>query len=54
MKIKLNNSFHLDLIAEVTAEEVYKVVRSMPNNKSSGPNGFTSEFFKATWSTTGD
>lgn len=33
----------------VTAEEIKKVLFAMPNDKSPGPDGFTSEFFKETW-----
>lgn len=38
--------------AEVTAEEIKKVLFDMPSNKSPGPDGFPCEFFKATWSVT--
>lgn len=41
------------LMKEVTAEEVRKVLFSMARNKSPGPDGFTSEFFKASWEITG-
>ncbi|KAG7594282.1 Reverse transcriptase domain [Arabidopsis thaliana x Arabidopsis arenosa] len=34
---------------EVTNEEVKKVLFSMPANKSPGPDGYTSEFFKSAW-----
>ena len=37
------------LEAHVTAEEIRKVVFAMPSNKSLGPDGFPSEFFKITW-----
>ena len=37
------------LEAEVNEEEVRKVLFAMPNNKSSGPDGFPCEFFKTTW-----
>jgi len=33
----------------VSAEEIKKVLFSMPNDKSPGPDGFTSEFFKESW-----
>ncbi|XP_024014231.1 uncharacterized protein LOC112088180 [Eutrema salsugineum] len=39
---------------EVTAEEIKKTLFSMPTEKSPGPDGFTSEFFKAAWSIVGD
>ena len=41
------------LIRVVTAEEVRKVLFSMAVDKSPGPDGYTSEFFKATWAITG-
>lgn len=34
------------LEAEVTAEEIMKVLFSMPSNKSPGPDGYPCEFFK--------
>lgn len=40
------------LIKEVT-EKRLKVLFSMPSNKSPGPDGYTSEFFKAVWGTVG-
>lgn len=42
-----------NLVAEVTAEEIHKVLFGMPSNKSSGPDGFPCEFFKTTWSVVG-
>lgn len=41
------------LIGEVPAEEIRKVLFGMAADKSPGPDGFTSEFFKATWAITG-
>lgn len=38
-----------NLIKEVTAEEIKEVVFKMPSNKSPGPDGYTTEFFKAAW-----
>lgn len=38
------------LEAEVTKEEIQKVLFAMPNSKSPGPDGFPCEFFKSTWS----
>lgn len=37
------------LEAEVSAEEIRRVLFSMLSNKSPGPDGFPSEFFKFTW-----
>lgn len=33
----------------ITHEEIDTVVRSLPNNKSPGPDGFNNEFVKASW-----
>lgn len=38
------------LEAEVTEEEIRKVLFAIPANKSPGPDGYSSEFFKTTWS----
>lgn len=37
------------LTQEISEEEIKKVLFSMPNNKSPGPDGYTSEFFKKAW-----
>lgn len=37
------------LVAEVTEEDVHKVLFAMPANKSPGPDGFPCEFFKIAW-----
>ena len=37
------------LTKEVIAEEIRAVFFAMPSEKSPGPDGYTSEFFKATW-----
>ena len=42
------------LIIPVTSEEIKEVMFKMPSNKSQGPDGFTSEFFKASWSIIGN
>lgn len=41
------------LIRTVSEEEVRDVVFKMPSSKSPGPDGFTSEFFKSSWSVIG-
>lgn len=41
------------LIKPITDEEIREVLFRMPNNKSPGPDGFTAEFFKASWSIIG-
>lgn len=38
------------LEAEVSEEEIRRVVFAMPSNKSPGPDGYPVEFFKSTWS----
>lgn len=38
----------------VTKEEIKKVLFTMPNNKSPGPDGFTSEFYKYVWHIIGE
>lgn len=38
---------------QVTMEEIRKVLFSMAVDKLPGPDGFTSEFFRATWVLTG-
>ncbi|KAL1194824.1 putative ribonuclease H protein [Cardamine amara subsp. amara] len=42
------------LTKDVSGEEIKKVLFSMPNDKSPGPDGFTSEFYKAAWDIIGD
>jgi len=44
----------LYLIKEVSMEEIKTVLFSMPSNKAPGPDGYTVEFFKETWSIVGN
>lgn len=37
------------LLRPVTPEEIRGVLFSMPNNKSPGPDGYNSEFYKSSW-----
>ena len=37
------------LVGPVTVPEIQQALRSLPNDKVSGPNGFTKEFFVAAW-----
>lgn len=42
------------LLVDVTADEIYHTLKSMPRNKSPGPDGYTVEFFIASWDIIGD
>jgi len=42
------------LTTEVTKEEIKRVVFSVPKDKSLGPDGYTTEFYKATWDIIGE
>ncbi|XP_024010658.1 uncharacterized protein LOC112086111 [Eutrema salsugineum] len=50
---KCSQAESASMIEEITDEEVMKVVFSMPNDKSLGPDGYTSEFFKGAWAIVG-
>jgi len=39
---------------EVTVEEIKATLFNMKPNKAPGPDGFTADFFKASWSVVGD
>lgn len=41
------------LTAEVTSEEVFSTLKSMPRNKSPGPDGYIVEFFLSSWDIVG-
>lgn len=41
------------LLAPFSTEEIKREVFALPANKSSGPDGFTREFFRETWDTVG-
>ncbi|XP_010473202.1 PREDICTED: uncharacterized protein LOC104752695 [Camelina sativa] len=41
------------LVHSVSADEIRDVVFKMPNNKAPGPDGFSAEFFKQSWTITG-
>ncbi|KAG7593824.1 Zinc finger CCHC-type [Arabidopsis thaliana x Arabidopsis arenosa] len=53
MSFKCDENDKIMLTSEVTEEEVKKVLFAMPTNKSPGPDGFTCEFFKDSWSIIG-
>lgn len=42
------------LVKEVSNEEIRKVLFKMPGSKAPGPDGYTTEFFKETWSVIGE
>ncbi|XP_074305258.1 uncharacterized protein LOC141640349, partial [Silene latifolia] len=42
------------LIRDVTDAEIYEALRSIPPNKSSGPDGYTSQFYKDAYSIVGN
>lgn len=37
------------LAGPVAAQKIYQALHALPNDKVSGPNGFTKEFFVAAW-----
>ncbi|VFR00991.1 unnamed protein product [Cuscuta campestris] len=39
----------LEIISPITTEEIRKCMFEIPNNKSPGPDGFSSGFFKSQW-----
>ncbi|XP_074311053.1 uncharacterized protein LOC141646940 [Silene latifolia] len=44
---------HEKLLRKVTAEEIRLAMFSIPGTKAPGPDGYSSQFFKDTWSITG-
>lgn len=47
---KVTQEHNLALMRAITLEEVEKIVKGMKKNKAPGLDGFTAEFFQATWS----
>nr|GEX67474.1 hypothetical protein [Tanacetum cinerariifolium] len=45
----LNESEALNMVRDISSQEVKLAMFSMGNDKSPGPNGFTAAFFKDTW-----
>ena len=43
---KLNQKEIEDLNGPITSKEIKTVIRNLPANKSSGPDGFTVEFYQ--------
>ncbi|GJY26532.1 hypothetical protein Tco_0401258 [Tanacetum coccineum] len=46
---RLNDSEALNMVRDISSQEVKSAMFSMGNDKSPGPNGFTAGFFKDTW-----
>lgn len=42
------------LMEDVSEEEIRKVLFAMPANKSPGPDGYSSEFFRTAWTIIGN
>lgn len=49
LSFRLSNDLAASLLKPVTAADIKAVIFSMPSNKSPGLDGYTSEFFKASW-----
>ena len=49
----LNSNHQERLLRTVTDEEIHNAMFSIPGDKSPGPDGFGTHFFKDTWSTVG-
>ncbi|XP_074297176.1 uncharacterized protein LOC141627869 [Silene latifolia] len=49
-----NTDHHTILLAPVTKKEIKDAIFSIPNHKAPGPDGFSSAFFKDSWSVIGD
>nr|GEV03195.1 hypothetical protein [Tanacetum cinerariifolium] len=45
----LNESEALNMVRDISSQEVKSAMFSMGNDKSAGPDGFTAAFFKDTW-----
>lgn len=53
VKFRSSNEDHAKLLNDVTKAGIQKVLLSMKKNKAPGPDGYTVEFFKETWSILG-
>ena len=47
--LQLSTEQSLECEKYITEKELYETLKSMPNNKSPGNDGFTKEFFKKFW-----
>ncbi|GKV50648.1 hypothetical protein SLEP1_g57349 [Rubroshorea leprosula] len=54
LQYQLPNDMKSSLTQPITAKEIKDVVFNSPTNKAPGPDGFTSEFYKAAWPVVGD
>lgn len=50
----LNSSQQLALLRPFTKEEIKAAIFTIPNNKSPGPDGYSSGFFTSCWGVVGD
>lgn len=53
LTFRCSNEERAQLTKTVSSEEIRDVLFRMPNDKSPGPDGYTTEFFKASWSIIG-
>lgn len=53
MRFKCDENTRQQLEAEVSEADIKSEFFALPSNKSHGPDGYTSEFFKKTWSIVG-
>ncbi|GKV49095.1 hypothetical protein SLEP1_g55863 [Rubroshorea leprosula] len=54
LQYQLPDDMKSSLTQPITAKEIKDVVFNSPTNKAPGPDGFTSEFYKAAWPVVGD
>ncbi|WZY98891.1 hypothetical protein YC2023_071220 [Brassica napus] len=53
LSFRCSDGERVRLIRTVTEEEIKEVVFIIPSNKSPGPDGYTTEFFKSSWNIIG-
>ncbi|GJZ58069.1 hypothetical protein Tco_0613563, partial [Tanacetum coccineum] len=53
-KTCLNKQVALDMVREVSIQEIKEALFSMGDDKSPGPDGYTAAFFKEAWETVGN
>ena len=46
---KISEEYHQDLTSEITEDEIWKIIKTSPLNKSPGIDGFTTEFYIEFW-----